>query len=250
MGVLDMKIERIDDKTIKCYLSKDELAYYKVDYSDFISRSENAQRLLREIIEQAKSEVGYHPPKIAFEMQIMMVPEQGMVLTFSEKDPALGVDADKISGFIDTLKQLLEHVKEESGGTTAPLGALPGLGQGGLSLPAPAAPVKAGGEHAKSDTPIANVNDAVFMFTYLSDFIEYAQGLPKGIRINSSLYKMGEEYFLYISRGKASYDRFSRCCVQALEFSQLYSAGEGCEEVLREHGEVMISEKAVNRFRK
>ena len=45
-----MKIERIDDKTIKCYLSKDELAYYKVDYSDFISRSENAQRLLREII--------------------------------------------------------------------------------------------------------------------------------------------------------------------------------------------------------
>ena len=97
-----MKIERVDDKTIKCYLSKDELAYYKVDYSDFISRSENAQRLLREIIEQAKSEVGYHPPKIAFEMQIMMVPEQGMVLTFSEKDPAIGVDADKISGFIDT----------------------------------------------------------------------------------------------------------------------------------------------------
>ena len=91
-----MKIERIDDKTIKCYLSKDELAYYHVDYSDFISRTENAQRLLREIMETARSEVGYKPPKIAFEMQIMMGPEQGMVLTFSEKDPAFGVDADKI----------------------------------------------------------------------------------------------------------------------------------------------------------
>ena len=32
-----MKIERVDDKTIKCYLSKDELAYYQVDYSDFTS---------------------------------------------------------------------------------------------------------------------------------------------------------------------------------------------------------------------
>ena len=244
-----MKIERIDDKTIKCYLSKDELAYYKVDYSDFISRTENAQRLLREIIEQAKNEVGYHPPKIAFEMQIMMVPEQGMVLTFSEKDPALGVDADKISGFIDTLKQLLEHVKE-TGGSTGSLGALPGLGQGGLSLPAPVAPVNPAEPGKTEHSPAMDVNEAVFMFTYLSDFIEYAQGLPRGIRLDSTLYKMGEEYFLHIGRGGASYDRFSRSCVQALEFSQLYAAGAGCDEVLREHGEVMIASKAVNKFRK
>ena len=245
-----MKIERIDDKTIKCYLTKDELAYYKVDYSDFISRSENAQRLLREIMETARSEVGYKPPKIAFEMQIMMVPEQGMVLTFSEKDPAMGVDADKISGFIDTLKQLLEHVQSEQGGITGPLGALPGLGQGGLALPTPQAsmaPAEMGsGEH----NPAMDVNEAVFMFNFLSDFIEYAQGLPRGIRIESTLYKMGESYFLHIGRGGASYDRFSRSCVQALEFSQLYSAGPGCDETLREHGEVMIASKAVNRFRK
>ena len=206
-----MKIERVDDKTIKCYLSKDELAYYQVDYSDFISRTENAQRLLREIIETAKSEVGYHPPKIAFEMQIMMVPEQGMVLTFSEKDPAMGV----------------------------------------LSLPAPVQntpAAKAGGK--EQSAPAIDVNDAIFMFTYLSDFMDYAQGLPRGIRIDSTLYKMGEEFYLHIARGKASYDRFSRSCVQALEFSQLFSAGPGCDEVLKEHGEVIIATKAVNRFRK
>jgi adapter protein MecA 1/2 len=245
-----MKIERIDDKTIKCYLTKDELAYYKVDYSDFISRSENAQRLLREIIEQAKSEVGYQPPKIAFEMQIMMVPEQGMVLTFSEKDPAMGVDADKISGFIDTLKQLLEHVQSEQSGITGPLGALPGLGQGGLALPTPQVSMSAAENETGEHNPAMDVTEAVFMFNFLSDFIEYAQGLPRGIRIESTLYKMGESYFLRIGRGGASYDRFSRSCVQALEFSQLFSAGPGCDETLREHGEVMIASKAVNRFRK
>ena len=245
-----MKIERVDDKTIKCYLSKDELAYYQVDYSDFISRTENAQRLLREIIETAKTEVGYHPPKIAFEMQIMMVPEQGMVLTFSEKDPALGVDPSQLGGFSDTLKQLLDHVKEESGGTTGALGALPGLGQGGLSLPAPSAVPSVHSGEKQQSAPAIDVNDAIFMFTYLADFMDYAQGLPRGIRIDSTLYKMGQEYYLHISRGKASYDRFSRSCVQALEFSQLYSAGPGCDEVLKEHGEVMIATKAVNRFRK
>ncbi len=243
-----MKIERVDDKTIKCYLSKDELAYYKVDYSDFISRSENAQRLLRQIIETAKSEVGYQPPKIAFEMQIMMVPEQGMVLTFSEKDPAIGVDADKISGFIETLKQLLEHVRDESEGSTGLYGALPALGQSGLAIPAPVK--KNETSSGREETPAVDVNEAVFSFRYLADFIEYSQGLPARIRVDSSLYKMGDEYYLHLARGKASYDRFSRSCVQALEFAQLCGAGSGCSDILKEHGEVMIASKAVNKFQK
>lgn len=246
-----MRIERVDDKTIKCYLSKDELAYYQVDYSDFISRSENAQRLLREVIEQAKTEVGYRPPEIAFEMQIMMVPEQGMVLTFSEKDPALGVDPEKLGGFIDTLKHLLEHVRGEAAGNTGSLGALPGLGQGAFALPAPAAPAVKKADGKTEERPAASdVNEAVFMFNFLSDFIEYAQGLPRGIRLDSVLYKMDDRYFLHIGRGGASYDRFSRSCVQALEFAELFSAGSGCDEALKEHGEVMIASKAVNKFRK
>lgn len=249
-----MKIERVDEKTIKCYLSKDELAYYKVDYSDFISRSENAQRLLREIIETAKSEVGYQPPKIAFEMQIMMVPEQGMVLTFSEKDPAMGVDADKINGFIETLRQLLEHVRGEAEGSTGLYGALPALGQSGLAIPGPVkkseSVAKAGKNIKEETTAVVDVTEAVFFFRYLSDFIEYAQGLPAKIRVDSTLYKYEDEYYLHLSRGKASYDRFSRSCVQALEFSQLYSAGDGCADNLKEHGEVMIASKAVNKFKK
>ncbi len=245
-----MKIERVDDKTIKCYLSKDELAYYKVDYSDFISRTENAQRLLRQIIETAKSEVGYQPPKIAFEMQIMMVPEQGMVLTFSEKDPAMGVDADKISGFIETLKQLLEHVKGESEGSTGLYGALPTLGQSGLAIPAPAKKSTSSSDNKKEEASVVDVTEAVFSFRYLADFIEYAQGLPARIRVDSSLYKMGDEYYMHLARGKASYDRFSRSCVQALEFAQLCGAGSGCSDILKEHGEVIIASKAVNKFQK
>ncbi|MBR6381772.1 MAG: adaptor protein MecA, partial [Lachnospiraceae bacterium] len=72
-----MKIERVDDKTVKCYLSLEELEEYHVDYRDFLSRSEKAQRLMQEIIRQAREEVDYKPPKLAFEMQIMMVPDQG-----------------------------------------------------------------------------------------------------------------------------------------------------------------------------
>lgn len=80
-----MKIERIDENTIKCFLSMEELREYDISYKDFIVKSDKARLLMDEIISQAEEEVGYEPPQVAFDMQIMMIPDQGMVLTFSDK---------------------------------------------------------------------------------------------------------------------------------------------------------------------
>ena len=63
-----MKIERIDDKTVKCFLSNEELEEYEIDYKDFVTRSDKAKEVVQEIIEQAEEEVGYKPPKYAFDL--------------------------------------------------------------------------------------------------------------------------------------------------------------------------------------
>ena len=47
-----MKIERIDDKTVKCFLSNEELEEYDIDYKDFVTRSDKAKEVVQEIIEQ------------------------------------------------------------------------------------------------------------------------------------------------------------------------------------------------------
>ena len=70
-----MKIERVYDKTVKCFLSNEELEEYEIDYKDFVTRSEKAREVVQEIIEQATEEVGYKPPKFAFDLQIMMMPK-------------------------------------------------------------------------------------------------------------------------------------------------------------------------------
>ena len=51
-----MKIERIDDKTVKCFLSNEELEEYEIDYKDFVTRSDKAKEVVQEIIEQAEEE--------------------------------------------------------------------------------------------------------------------------------------------------------------------------------------------------
>lgn len=42
-----MKIERIDDKTVKCFLSNEELEEYDIDYKDFVTRSDKAKKWYR-----------------------------------------------------------------------------------------------------------------------------------------------------------------------------------------------------------
>ena len=72
-----MRIERVDDKTVKCYISGEELEEYNIDYKDFITRSDKAREIVQEIIMQAEEEVGYKPPKFAFDLQIMLLPDRG-----------------------------------------------------------------------------------------------------------------------------------------------------------------------------
>ena len=185
-----MKIERIDDKTVKCFLSNEELEEYDIDYKDFVTRSDKAKEVVQEIIEQAEEEVGYKPPKYAFDLQIMMLPDEGLVLVFSEKEPL-----ENKSG-----AQLLQF--------------------------------------------------AIFAFRNIGRVIEYAAVLPANLRINSTLYRMEDgTCYVYVQKGGASYERYSRACIQAMEFAALYAADEQKIRYLEEHGECLIREKALKKLR-
>ena len=53
-----MRMERINDKTVRCFISNEELEDFQIDYQDFVMRSEKAREVVRDIIEQATEEVG------------------------------------------------------------------------------------------------------------------------------------------------------------------------------------------------
>ena len=106
-----MKIERIDDKTVKCFLSNEELEEYEIDYKDFVVRSEKAKEVVQEIIEQAEEEVGYKPPKYAFDLQIMMVPDEGLMLVFSEKEPLENKNGAQLLQALQEMKRVFEEKK-------------------------------------------------------------------------------------------------------------------------------------------
>ncbi len=233
VGVI-MKIERVDDKTVKCFLSNEELEEYDIDYKDFVMRSEKAKEVVQDIIEQAEEEVGYKPPKFAFDLQIMMLPEQGLLLTFSERDPMDSTEGSQILECLKEMKQALQKTKEQISAQA------PAVNEGAL----------AGEEQRReADKKVKRPEQAVFQFNCLGSVMDYAAVLPKNLRVHSELYVMNEVYYLYMTKNAASYERYSRACIQAMEFGSLYTAEDERILHLQEHGECLISERALKKLR-
>ena len=239
----DMRIERVDEKTVKCFLSNEELEEYEIDYKDFILRSDKAREIVQEIIEQAEEEVGYKPPKFAFDLQIMLLPDQGLILTFSDRD-AEARESDQFIECLKEMKRILQRTREKIGGNNA----APGENQQIQQVAGEGADGQEDGKAAQ-EQEVIRPSFAVFVFSGIGRIMEYAAMLPSNLMVDSSLYEMDGLYYLYLLKGRASYERYSRACVQAMEFGSLYAADESQVMRLREHGECLIAEKAIKKLR-
>lgn len=223
-----MRIERVDDKTVKCFLSNEELEEYDIDYKDFIMRNDKAKQLVHDIITLAAEQVGYKPPKFAFDMQIMMLPDQGLLLTFSESEHINNSGANQILEYLREMRQTIQRTKEQLGITDEPINPENNNNA-------------SGSQEIKSEK-------AVFEFDSIARIMSYASVLPSNLRVHSSLYKQGDKYYLYLQKKNASYERFSRACIQALEFSSLYGADDKLLSSFKEHGECLIAKKALQKL--
>lgn len=236
-----MKIERVDEKTVKCFLSNEELEEYDIDYKDFILRSDKAREVVQVIIEQAEEEVGYKPPRFAFDLQIMLLPDQGLILTFSEKDPDFK-DGEQIIECLKEMRQVLEKTREKMGLTNVESGS-----------DNTAAEQTSQQTEKKSGRPVKKVvqrpDFAVFSFSKLTNVMSYASALPTTLRMESRLYELDGNYYLFLWKGNTSYERYSRACVQAMEFGTLYTADEGKTMHIKEHGTCIIEEKVLKKLR-
>lgn len=265
-----MRIERIDERTVKCFLSNEELEEYDISYKDFVLRSDKAREVVEDIIEQAQEEVGYQPPRFAFDLQIMMLPDQGMILTFSDRGPESDNPEKELA---DCLKNMKDYIT--SGGKPMFLGGerklnelignlmkLGGLGRtpeteqtiGTQDRQTVETGENADGNRQAAEGQIQEKADnrpsfAVFCFPDMKSLCQYARVLPGNLGMESSLYVLDQEYYLFLERGGASYEVYSRACIQAMEFSFIFSADRQQMVYLEEHGECIIAADAIEKLK-
>lgn len=227
-----MKFKKIDNKTVCCMLSKEDLTDNDITLEDFIHNRDKVQSFLEEIIETAKDEVGFEASGPMLSIQIMAMYPDGVMITFSEdpKDMASAIrssieqakgelDSD---GWIDMDEELEETDEPEETQAAEDSGTSP----------------------EKLQT--------IFRFGNMENLLLFMENLPVWKGLNSSLYKNEKtgEYLLLLEKGRISHENYRLAVASAMEFGELAGATETKKAYLQEHCRVVIAEKAVVKLKK
>lgn len=216
-----MKYKKINDATVQCIVSADDMTAYGLTLSDIFERNERGEEFLRDIIERAHDEVGYQINNGNIAMQITPLKDDGLVVTFTDEGPA-------------AFKEMLQNLKEVLQEFSAELS-----GQEEQSK------VKAQQAEKEFDE-----NRRMFVFKTIHQTMQYASTIPNTYSVKSHLYKEGEDYYLVLEKNRLSYKMFNKISAQAVEFGNLIAVCEERMQYLEEHGECLIRDRAVSKLRR
>ncbi|MDE7247388.1 MAG: adaptor protein MecA [Lachnospiraceae bacterium] len=215
-----MKYKKINDATVQCIVSADDMSEYGLTLSDIFERNERGEEFLRDIIERAHEEVGYQINNGNIAMQITPLKDNGLVVTFTDEGPA-------------AFKEMLQNLKEVLQEFSAEL-----AGQEERSRVA----AQTAGEYDE--------NRRMFVFASMHQTMQYAATIPNTYSVKSHLYKEGEDYYLVLEKNRLSYKAFNKISAQAVEFGNLIAVSEERMQYLEEHGECLIRDRAVSKLRR
>ncbi len=217
-----MKYKKINDATVQCIVSADDMSEYGLTLSDIFERNERGEEFLRDIIARAHEEVGYQINNGNIAMQITPLKDNGLVVTFTDEGPA-------------AFKEMLQNLKEVLQEFSAEL-----AGQEERERSRVAA--QKAGEYDE--------NRRMFVFASMHETMQYAATIPNTYSVKSHLYKEGGDYYLVLEKNRLSYKAFNRISAQAVEFGNLIAVSEERMQYLEEHGECLIRNRAVSRLRR
>lgn len=232
-----MKFKRINVDTVRCLISEEELWEHGLEVEDFLQNDGKAEEFLREIISQAAEEVGYKIKGGNISIQVSVLPDHVLALTFSEKPDA------GIMNILEHLKSAVEHLSQNVKSETLDTGegGQPSAPEGNPGV----LPIgEAGGISAGSRM------DYQICFDSLDIFGEYSRSVMLEVPVENSLYKLeGEDaYFLLMKRGTMTDKQLCRLLGASLEFASGIYSNDAIYAYIKEHGVAVIEENAIQKM--
>ena len=106
-----MRFKRISTDTVRCIITQDELKENGLDMDDFLSNNGRTEEFLRKMIAQAE-QVGFKVQGGPLTIQVAVLPENKLALTFSEKQA--GNLMELLEGLRSAMSNLSQAVHEKT----------------------------------------------------------------------------------------------------------------------------------------
>ena len=216
-----MKFVKVDDTTIRCLITENEMEGYGIELEEFISDRQKAAEFLRMILDDAREETGFAINEAALSVEATMLPGKGLSLTISENAYPDDV-VEKIRRFRDAVRDYLSFDEEDYGYVYED--------------------EYAGTDHTFSKELI------VLASHELQDFINLSKAIDvEGI--SSALYKVYEELYVISLRKEFTDDELKKVGAIGLEFAEEMYRDEVAMSYCLEHGKCIKKSGALEFLR-
>ena len=182
-----MKFEKMDNGSLRCTLTQDDLEQNGIELDDFFSNTPNAREFLEKLIRIAEDEVGFKTTGNMMSIQAAIMSENEIVLTFSESQVSSS--------------EILEHIRNMFGSSAAKEQRIerPDVKDDILK--------EAGGQEIE-ETEGEDKEGYSYLLTFVSltGVRRFCQVLPKSPRAKSRLYYLDQkkQYFLWADLNDAT----------------------------------------------
>lgn len=216
-----MKFRKINDTTINCIITQDDLKKHGILLDDLFDRKKNAVEFIKRIILKAASSVNLSIKNDYTSMRISVLPDQSVSLTISQ-DP---VESARI---------------REQGD----INALPPESRSGPS----------GNEEVK--TPVRTLSGIPESGTYLFRFPSVGAAAPacrilaSFCGIDTSLYFVRETggYYLLVEKGIDPADDYDRVVLRINEFGKMVTCSDMALAYMKEHSDCILRSRAAQQI--
>ena len=226
-----MTFERIDDTTLRCILTEEDLEERGFGLNDFLKNPYKIHGFLREVIETAAMEFDMDIKEGMLALQVAPLPNNELAITFSienEKD-------EEPNDMAGQIRRMIGSAMAKAGITDF--------------------------EHRVADQTKKNVSTdmseekaevkkaftAVYQFKNYESVEKFALHAKSEGLLKTFLYRSydKEKYFFVIRQGKETIEKTRSMCLLISEYAQVVSADENYLAYLNEHYQLIMKEHVI-----
>ena len=220
-----MRFKRISTDTVRCIVTQDELKENGLEMDDFLSNNGRTEEFLRKMIALAEQEVGFKVQGGPLTIQVAVLPENKLALTFSEKQ-------------VGNLMEILESLRSA-------MSSLSNAVNDKTKEKVSKEPVTA----TKKDLYLLEFSDLDSLQAFCAGL---ADDIEEQLQMNSELYLLEDEnvYCLILRRGEMDEKQVCQIMSASIEFMDAVSAHEGQVAYIREHGKIVLTDHAISQMQR
>lgn len=251
-----MKVRRINDKTISCIITPEDLREHGLRLDDLFERKKEAVDFIRSSVAEAARSENFNLEGALTTMRVSVLPDHSLSLLITREDSNEGAmeEVRRIArGIFESIAAQKAQEEGNSGNESADRDPSENLMK---ALLADAAADTDSGEADEKESESEeggreDIQDA-YMFSFYSvrDAMDCCRLFADAGPLESSLYYLQEDetYFLILRRLEGTPSGFARRVLSANEFGELVTSNEQYISFVTEHGMCIARGHAVEMF--